>query len=1124
MSYNNVLNSGSQMQHKPNKLGFFRRKKQQISETFEFSPEKKLIGIIILFINSLMLTSMFIVSIVNPFYYIHSFTINLLLGDIGSFTFYIFIYIFTLTKLIGINFEKPKWFKLNKITSLFVIATIVTLSMSIINLSSGKKWDINFLTTDFLKTQFWDEKILKIINNKPWGTNPTGEWIQRDFSKMISFNYFGIFPILIWLYPFAGAFTDAIVPLIISILMLLISVSYIVSGSWKAIFQKTYQKSLAGAQKAKQKGKVFFEKSMHQTPEENETLVKGVKDTEEMDMIRPNSFLRNSKVIGRGTLSDSILNKNYKDEVIDAYRNSGMSYHEQEMDKTDKGDFDKSKYAKYGTEYVDGTINKPAMNTDEIDTTFGIVDKEAPKSETTKNTTTQPDVIDLDNPTIKSDLSLGFSGENFTTEPNLNDEKKVNQGMQFFEENIKSEKKIFDEILNETLDISSSNFKREDTMEINEKETTTKDFDEKFTQEPKELNLSNKSEIKKPTEDEEKFGSMFTKAGLRPFENKAKIRIQKMTERNYDEEIFSNKQEMVIDDDKYFNKESLDSETLSTDEFMTHTIEQENVLETNIDSFEETYELHLEKRVDKTTEIIMDKKEVEKIHDFKPKSIPHRTSELNISKLQNNQIINSNPEVLKPIRICNQYKIPSLKYLNDIDNTLAKENAVTLKIQVEQKIATLNGLFESFGVDAKVEGYRIGPRLINFEIGIGYAVKITKITNLEDNIKLALAARSLRIQAPVPGKNVVGIEIPHNNNEIVGIKSVVQESSLTLGIDNNKIDIALGKDSEGRPIVFDLKKTPHLLVAGATGSGKSVAINVMITSLLLQFSPNDLKMILVDPKMVEFTSYRDIPHLIAPIVTDSKKASSVLHRGVEEMENRYKEMSKEYVRNIDELNEKYKSQGKTKMPYLIIIIDELADLMVVAKKDVEESIMRLTQKARAAGIHLILATQKPSTEVITGVIKANIPSRIAFTVTSGYDSKTIIDQVGAENLIGQGDMLISMYGSNIYRGQSAYVSNGEIDKIVENTKKQCSPQYEDKFTNVEIESSVNDGSTINENDSEYIQAKNIIITTRKASTSYLQRRMRIGYNRAANLIDALEHYGVVGPSNGSKSREIYDDI
>ena len=387
-------------------------------------------------------------------------------------------------------------------------------------------------------------------------------------------------------------------------------------------------------------------------------------------------------------------------------------------------------------------------------------------------------------------------------------------------------------------------------------------------------------------------------------------------------------------------------------------------------------------------------------------------------------------------------------------------------------------------------------------------------------MKLTLGAEYIRIIAPIPGTSFIGIEVPNSVKKPVKFKDVFNETEVS---NEGGIQISIGQDVSGRPLSFDLTKAPHLLVAGSTGSGKSVAINTILASILLRYKPTDVQLVLVDPKMVEFAPFHDVPHLITEVILDPNNANKALKSMVDEMESRYKEMAKRGAKKLDELNEILIKNGEDKKPYIVIIIDELADLMMTAAKEVEDSIMRITQKARAAGIHMILATQRPSTEIITGTIKSNIPSRMAFTVASSIDSRTILGQIGAEKLIGMGDMLVSLYGKLPFRGQGAYISNEEIDAITSFTKSQCSPFYTVDLSKNKVDSSLGGGNILSIDDPMYQASIEIVIRQKKASTSMLQRHLNIGYNRAASIIDTLEAEGVIGPSRGSKPREVLID-
>lgn len=441
--------------------------------------------------------------------------------------------------------------------------------------------------------------------------------------------------------------------------------------------------------------------------------------------------------------------------------------------------------------------------------------------------------------------------------------------------------------------------------------------------------------------------------------------------------------------------------------------------------------------------------------------------------------------------------------------------------QSEQLEETL----DRFGIEAKVVNVSRGPAVTRYELQPAPGVKVKQITSLADDLALALAAAGIRIEAPVPGKSVVGIEVPNKETSPVFLREVLEDDTFSRG--DSKLLIGLGKDITGNAVVADLRKLLHVLIAGATGSGKSVCINSIVVSLLYKALPNEVKLLMIDPKRVELAVYDGIPHLVTPVVTDPKQAAAALRWAVKEMENRYTRFSQVGVRNIDGYNRWVASQvaeagGEEEpdlqpLPYIVIIIDELADLMMVAQHDVEDSISRLAQMARAAGLHLIIATQRPSVDVITGLIKANVPSRISFAVSSSHDSRTILDMVGAERLLGKGDMLYYPTGSNKpSRAQGAFVSDKEVQDVVSFWKAQGEPVYDEEVVTVEERS-----EDLDEVDDElYEDAVRLVMDTDSASISMLQRRFRIGYSRAARLIDMMELRGIVGPYQGSKPREV----
>ena len=453
-----------------------------------------------------------------------------------------------------------------------------------------------------------------------------------------------------------------------------------------------------------------------------------------------------------------------------------------------------------------------------------------------------------------------------------------------------------------------------------------------------------------------------------------------------------------------------------------------------------------------------------------------------------------------------KYQLPPL-------NLLSKSN--NRKVKLDNKTELLENTLNSFGVDAEVINVNHGPTITRYEVQPASGVKVSKIVNLSNDIALSLAAPDVRIEAPIPGKAAVGIEVPHSGNIKVRIRDIISTKKFQKA--DGKLTMALGKGIDGDAIITNLAKMPHLLIAGATGSGKSVCINTLITSLLYKSTPEELKLILVDPKKVELSTYKGLPHLFTPVVTDPKKASNVLKLVVNEMEKRYELFSDSGTRGIESYNKKVDEEDK--MPYIVVIIDELSDLMMVAANEVEDNICRLAQMSRAAGIHLIIATQRPSVDVITGLIKANIPSRISFAVSSQTDSRTILDMGGAEKLLGKGDMLFApVDASKPKRIQGAFMSDEEINKIVNYTKNQAETEYEIETDDIqEVEISLDDNK-----DELYEEAVKLVVNYR-ASISMLQRRLHIGHSRAARMIDTMEEEGIVGPYAGSKPREVLID-
>ncbi|WP_368082060.1 DNA translocase FtsK [Streptococcus pneumoniae] len=468
-----------------------------------------------------------------------------------------------------------------------------------------------------------------------------------------------------------------------------------------------------------------------------------------------------------------------------------------------------------------------------------------------------------------------------------------------------------------------------------------------------------------------------------------------------------------------------------------------------------------------------------------------------------------------------EYKLPSLQlFAPDKPKDQSKEKKI-----VRENIKILEATFASFGIKVTVERAEIGPSVTKYEVKPAVGVRVNRISNLSDDLALALAAKDVRIEAPIPGKSLIGIEVPNSDIATVSFRELWEQSQTKA---ENFLEIPLGKAVNGTARAFDLSKMPHLLVAGSTGSGKSVAVNGIIASILMKARPDQVKFMMVDPKMVELSVYNDIPHLLIPVVTNPRKASKALQKVVDEMENRYELFAKVGVRNIAGFNakvEEFNSQSEYKqipLPFIVVIVDELADLMMVASKEVEDAIIRLGQKARAAGIHMILATQRPSVDVISGLIKANVPSRVAFAVSSGTDSRTILDENGAEKLLGRGDMLFKPIDENHpVRLQGSFISDDDVERIVNFIKAQADADYDESFDPGEVsenEGEFSDGDA--GGDPLFEEAKSLVIETQKASASMIQRRLSVGFNRATRLMEELEIVGVIGPAEGTKPRKV----
>lgn len=545
-----------------------------------------------------------------------------------------------------------------------------------------------------------------------------------------------------------------------------------------------------------------------------------------------------------------------------------------------------------------------------------------------------------------------------------------------------------------------------------------------------------------------------------------------------------------------------------------------------------------EENVKNKKEYIIEGDELVGIKDTKVKDEPTEKEKIVITSIDDLKNINTPEKNIKesfdanPIDTDEGASNPSVYRLPKFDllTPTPKNKKNSEEPFIKENQIKLEKVLNDFDIKGKVVEIHIGPAVTEYEIIVPSGTKVSRIVGINKEIALAMAAKEVRIQAPIPGKNTIGIEIPNREISSVGFREVLEATWQNNGA--NKILVALGKDIMGTSILADLSKMPHLLVAGSTGSGKSVCINTIICSILMRYKPDEVKLVLVDPKKVELTNYNGIPHLLCPVVSDPKKASVVLQKVVAEMEKRYDIFAEKEVKNIAGYNDLIEKERKKnpdintiRMPYIVVIIDELADLMLVASKEVQDSIMRITQMARAAGIHLIVATQRPSTDIITGVIKNNIPSRIAFSVSSAIDSRTILDASGAESLLGKGDMLyLPMGESHTTRIQGCFISDNEISKLIEYCKAQTQVKYNEEFTNQESPHTSSSGSSNSDTDGGddpmYNEVVEFAIETGKISASLIQRRFRFGYNRAARMVDLLESRGIVGPQNGSKPREV----
>jgi S-DNA-T family DNA segregation ATPase FtsK/SpoIIIE len=596
-----------------------------------------------------------------------------------------------------------------------------------------------------------------------------------------------------------------------------------------------------------------------------------------------------------------------------------------------------------------------------------------------------------------------------------------------------------------------------------------------------------------------------------------------VSEENKKEEIYDEvKAEEKIDEipKKEVIKEETEIENNIENEVHKEIEIKEEIKEIEIPKVEEEPE-EIEPEKEENNEVKEAKKiepEQREYKEIEPKKIeiPKQTVEnVEDKKVRIVSELDENNELLKDIEKGNivkpkDFQLPNLEFLK----ASPKRETHLNEEEIDKKVNLLLNKLRNFKIEGDVVRTYTGPVVTTFEFKPLAHIKVSKILNLQDDLAMALKASTIRIQAPIPGKDVVGIEIPNDEIETIYLREILETDLFK----NSKAPllIALGKDIVGKPFVTDLAKLPHLLIAGTTGSGKSVGINAMILSLLYRNSPDDLKLMMIDPKMLEFSIYNDIPHLLTPVITEAKKALTGLSNMVKEMERRYKLMSDAKVKNIENYNAKF---SENKMPYIVVVIDELADLMMTGGKDVEYSIARLAQMARASGIHLIVATQRPSVDVVTGLIKANLPSRISYKVGQKIDSKVILDTFGAESLLGRGDMLFTPPGSStLVRLHAPFTTEEEIEEIVEFLKAQRSVNYDEHFLAESVDSDISED--IENKDELYEEAKQIIINENKTSISYLQRRLQIGYNRAANIIEQLERSGFLSAPNSKGQREI----
>jgi S-DNA-T family DNA segregation ATPase FtsK/SpoIIIE len=503
------------------------------------------------------------------------------------------------------------------------------------------------------------------------------------------------------------------------------------------------------------------------------------------------------------------------------------------------------------------------------------------------------------------------------------------------------------------------------------------------------------------------------------------------------------------------------------------------------------------------------------IENSEESTMPKAKSNTIVYELEENKKLLEDQIELGEIEKSKNFKMPPLNYLQK-----PKKSSQTVnEAEIDRKQKHLIEKLKQFKIEGDIKKTYTGPLVTTFEFKPAPNIKVSKILNLQDDLAMALSAETIRIQAPIPGKSVVGIEVPNDSFETIYLREILESDLFKKA--KSPLAVALGKDLVGQPFVTDIKKLPHLLIAGTTGSGKSVGINAMILSLLYRNDPDNLKLILIDPKMLEFSIYNDIPHLLTPVIIEPKKAIIALANLVKEMENRYKLMAKTKVKNIDNFNQWAKKNNEETMPFIVVIIDELADLMMTGGKEVEYSIARLAQMARAAGIHIIVATQRPSVDVVTGIIKANLPARLSYRVGQKIDSKVILDAMGAEALLGRGDALFTPPGAaGLVRLHAPWNTEEEVEEVVNYLKAQRAPEYDESYFKSDSQSDDDYSDGTIELDELYDKAKEVVLTDRKTSISYLQRKLQIGYNRSANIIDQLEKMGVLSAPNNKGNREI----